>query len=183
MMQANTQERINTNSTALKKSSHYDEGTATLSNPQDPQTKAWSYIRVSGLGIFPGLVCPHYDRIQSNGIPRMSDFDAMVNRHSMELGLGIDHFAALEINGEEFRILSIPGEEGSVPQGDSSNAPLMPGAWIKYVDSEGEVQSKACPSCGKVEDLLQVLVDPRKHIWHDERVELCRTENPGPSID
>jgi dipeptidase E len=162
-------------------SSQYEEGTTTLTNPQDPQSKDWSYIRVTGLGIFPGLMCPHYDRIQSNGIPRMMDFDSMMSRHSMELGLGIDHFAALEINGDEFRVLSLPGAEGSVPQEDH-DAPSIPGAWIKYVDEDGAVQSKACPSYGKVEELLQVMADP-SHIWLDERVEWCRGQNPGPCVD
>lgn len=162
-----------------RKSSHYDEGTTMVSNPQDPQNNHWSYIRVEGLGILPGLVCPHFDRIQSNGIPRLVDFDSMMKRHSMELGLGIDHFAALEINGSDFRVLSLPGETGSVPQDGGS----MPGVWIKYVDEEGDVQSTPCPSCGKVEDLLQVMVDPSKHLWPDERVKLCRAENPGPSTD
>jgi dipeptidase E len=162
-----------------KKSSPYDEGTSTTHNPQDPQSNPWSYIRVEGLGILPGLVCPHFDRIQSNGVPRLVDFDSMMKRHSMELGLGIDHFAALEINGEDFRVLSLPGEKGSVPQEDDS----VPGAWIKYVDEDGDLQSMPCPSFGKVEDLLQVMVDPSKHIWPDERVQLCRVENPGPSMD
>lgn len=161
--------------TPSRKSSLMDEGCS--ANPQEAQ-KSWSYIRVSGLGIFPGLVCPHYDRIQSNGIPRMSDFDEMMKRHSTELGLGIDHFAALEIDGDDFRILSIPGEFGSVPAEETS----MPGAWIKYWDEEG-VKSTPCPTCGKVEDLLQAIKDPRKHIWLDGRVEVCREENPGPCMD
>ncbi len=41
---------------------------------------AWSYIRVPGLELFPGLVCPHADRIQSNGILRVDDFDDMLLR-------------------------------------------------------------------------------------------------------
>ena len=27
----------------------------------------WEYIRVEGLGIFPGIICPHHDCTQSNG--------------------------------------------------------------------------------------------------------------------
>jgi len=180
MMKADQEEKQSNKSNVSRKSTHYDEGTSTLLNPQEALTNSWSYVRVSGLGILPGLVCPHFDRIQSNGIPRMIDFDVMMTRHSMELGLGIDHFAALEIDGEDFRVLSLPGAEGSVPQEEGS---LVPGAWIKYVDEEGNVQSKACPVCGKLEDLLQVMVDPINHIWHDKRVELCIAENPGPSMD
>jgi dipeptidase E len=181
------QENPNAGSSNARKSTLFNEGSSAIGNSQEGSAKDWNYIRVEGLGIFPGLVCPHYDRIQSNGVPRMFDFDKMMSRHSLELGLGIDHFAALEINGEDFRILSIPGVAGSVPhvEGEEEllNIPMVPGAWIKYVDEDGNVQSKACPSSGKIEDLLQALVDPSKHIWHDGRVEICRQQNPGPSMD
>jgi len=58
--------------------------------------KAWDYIRVEGLGFLPGLVCPHHDKTQSNGVLRASDFDEMLMRHSSELGIGIDHWAGKE---------------------------------------------------------------------------------------
>ncbi|KAL7524143.1 hypothetical protein ACHAXR_001016, partial [Thalassiosira sp. AJA248-18] len=140
-------------------------------------SKDWEYIRVEGLGIWPGLVCPHYDRIQSNGVPRMTDFDSMMKRHPYELGIGIDHHAALEVDGDDFRILAIPGETGSVKLEDSEDN--VPGAWIKYVDEEGTVHSKSCPRNGKVTDLLQMVEDPQKHLLLDQqKVELCRKENP-----
>ncbi|KAL3803660.1 hypothetical protein HJC23_003714 [Cyclotella cryptica] len=180
------QENPNAGASNARTSAHFNEGASAIGNWQEGSAKEWNYIRVEGLGIFPGLVCPHYDRIQSNGVPRMFDFDKMMSRHSLELGLGIDHFAALEINGEDFRILSIPGASGSVPHvedEESLNVPMVPGAWIKFVDEDGAIQSKACPSSGKIEDLLQALVDPSKHIWPDGRVEICRQQNPGPSTD
>lgn len=135
-------------------------------NHQQGPTKDWDYIRVEGLGIFPGLVCPHYDQIQSNGIPRMTDFDEMMTRHSFELGLGFDDFAALEMKGEDFRVLAIPGKA------------LQPSVWIKYADESGVLQKKLCPTSGKVRDLLQVLNDPAKHIRIDERMKVCRQQNP-----
>jgi len=46
--------------------------------------KAWSYVRVSGLGLLRGLCCPHYDRVQSNGVPRAVDLEAMLLRHKGE---------------------------------------------------------------------------------------------------
>ncbi|KAL3788610.1 hypothetical protein HJC23_005269 [Cyclotella cryptica] len=162
------QENPNAGASNARTSAHFNEGASAIGNWQE------------GLGL------PHYDRIQSNGVPRMFDFDKMMSRHSLELGLGIDHFAALEINGEDFRILSIPGASGSVPHvedEESLNVPMVPGAWIKFVDEDGAIQSKACPSSGKIEDLLQALVDPSKHIWPDGRVEICRQQNPGPSTD
>ena len=122
-------------------------------------------------------MCPHYDCIQSNGLPRSSDFESMLLRHENELGLGIDHYAALVLDGEEFRVLSLPDAPfGSIPDGDSDL--LKPGVWIKYVE-KGVIQSKVCPSYGKVAQLLQVMINPEKDIWNDERVELCRMENPG----
>ena len=36
----------------------------------DAPPKDWKYIRVSGLGLLPGLLCPHHDRTQSNGVLR-----------------------------------------------------------------------------------------------------------------
>ena len=139
--------------------------------------KPWSYIRISGLSILPGLICPHYDCIQSNGISRSSDFESMLLRHERELGLGIDHYAALVLDGEEFRVLSLPGApQGSIPNGGDM---LIPGVWIKYIE-EGGIRSKVCPSHGKVEELLQVISNPESDMWEDERVEVCRRENPGP---
>ena len=173
-------ESSQTKKAAVARSAYFDEGTNTImSNPQEGAVKEWEYIRVEGLSILPGLICPHFDRVQSNGIARMIDFDSMMKRHSSELGIGIDHYAALEIDGEDFRILSIPGQKGSI--GDAGDEPGTgtPGAWIKYVDESGTLQSMVCPSRGKVKDLLQ-MVDDNTRFLLDERVELCRKQNPGP---
>ena len=32
---------------------------------------SWEYIRCGGLGVLPGLCCPHHDRTQSNGVLRV----------------------------------------------------------------------------------------------------------------
>ena len=69
--------------------------------------------RVPGLGFLPGLCCPHHDRIQSNGVPRAEDFEAMMRRHGQEVGIAIDHWAALVIDGEDYRILAISDKPGS----------------------------------------------------------------------
>jgi len=159
-----------------EESSFVDNGNGP-NDDEDTNSKDWGYVRVEGLGIWPGLVCPHYDRIQSNGVQRMADFDSMMKRHRYELGIGIDHHAALEVDGDDFRILSIPGETGSV---DADGDGKVPGAWIKYVDSDGTVRSKICPGSGKVTDLLQMVENPQKHIFLDEKIELCRKENPLP---
>ena len=95
------------------------------------------------------------------------------------MGIGIDHFAALEIDGTEFRVLSIPGQTGSVDVGGGGGGGgKVPGVWINYVDDDGIVESKVCPRSGKVSDLLQMLKYPAKHLVHDKRVKLCRKANP-----
>jgi dipeptidase E len=147
----------------------------------DSSTSDWEYIRVSGLGILPGLICPHHDRVQSNGVLRSTDFRSMMKRHSYEVGIGIDHFAALEINGAEFRVLSLPGRTGSVDVEDGGGC-KVPGVWIYYVDGDGIVHSIVCPRSGKVSDLLQTLKYPSKHFVEDKRVKLCRKANP-PLMD
>ena len=69
--------------------------------PQEGESvKEWKYIRVPMLGLLPGLVCPHHDRVQSNGILRATDFDEMLKRHSGERGICIDHFAALVVQSD-----------------------------------------------------------------------------------
>jgi dipeptidase E len=118
---------------------------------------SWEYIRVEALGFLPGLLCPHHNRTQSNGVPRAEDFDQMLLRHSGERGIGIDHFAVLLVEGEEYRVISYDGDSG---------------VWIKEVVEEKVVCTRA-PQTGKVSDLLV----PAKFITQDPRVEICRAEN------
>jgi dipeptidase E len=140
-------------------------------------TKDWEYIRVPGLGFLPGLVCPHHDKTQSNGVLRATDFDAMLKRHSTEVGIGIDHWAALEVDGDSYHVVSVPGKEGSVlPNGTfSSTREGVPGIWIKVVNEQGEVESQLCPQQGKLSELLR----HPSEITPDPRLELCRTANPA----
>ena len=142
---------------------------------EDGGPSDWEYIRVGGLGIFPGLICPHHDCIQSNGVLRSADFRAMMARHPHEIGIGIDNFAALVFDGHDFRVLSMPGV--ACPK-IKHEVGKIPGVWINYVDDDGMVHSRRCPRAGKVADLLQMLKDPAVHLGHDERVDLCRRKNP-----
>ncbi len=141
-------------------------------------TSDWEYIRVGGLGIFPGLVCPHHDCIQSNGVLRSSDFSSMMAaRYPHEIGIGIDNHAALVFDGDEYRVLSMPGVSNSRIRHEVGK---VPGVWIHRVDDDGIVRTARCPRVGRVSDLLQALRDPAAHPRHDERVELCRRKNPQP---
>ncbi|KAL3765195.1 hypothetical protein ACHAWU_010386 [Discostella pseudostelligera] len=147
------------------------------SDDESTNSSDWEYIRVEGLGIMPGLICPHNDRIQSNGVLRMKDFETMMKRHPHEVGIGIDHYAALEFNGADFRVLSIPGQMGSIDVNDGGSN--VPGVWVNYVDENGIVHSKVCPRSGKVHELLQTVEEPTKHLLLDKKVEICRRENPS----
>ncbi|MDA8100241.1 MAG: peptidase E [Nitrospiraceae bacterium] len=51
--------------------------------------KSWAYIKVRGLGLMPGLYCPHLD-----GEKRHASFKAMVARERMT-GIACDNFAAI----------------------------------------------------------------------------------------
>merc|ERR1711862_471167 len=135
--------------------------------------KDWKYIRVSGLGFLPGLVCPHHDRIQSNGVLRAHDFDKMLLRHQGERGIGIDHWAALIVFGDKYKVLSLEGKIGSVVKKGVQNhdesrkeeienydaifraGEGIPGIWIKDVMDDGKVHTRLCPEEGKLSDLLR----------------------------
>jgi dipeptidase E len=136
--------------------------------------KEWKYIRCPALGFMPGLMCPHHDKVQSNGVLRAIDFDGMMLRHPGERGICIDHYAALVCEGENYRVLSLPGRPGSVLDGKfSPEQKGAPGMWQKDV-IEGKVVSKLVPESGKLVDLLKVA----ESIVDDPNCDLCRAENP-----
>ena len=76
------------------------------SDLSDEQKAAWSYVRISGLGLVPALACPHHDQIQSNGVPRSDDFNQMLFRNPGEVGICIDNNAAFVVEGDKWRALS-----------------------------------------------------------------------------
>ena len=144
------------------------------------EIKDWKYIRITALGFFPGLVSPHHDKIQSNGVFRGDDFDKCLLQHPGEVGIGIDHWAAIVVDGDRYRVLTLDEKGGSV----GSNGELVrdgsgkPGVWIKEVIN-GKVESRLCPREGRVVDLFL----PATEIVEDiEMMNQCRRENPddGP---
>ena len=153
-----------------------DESSDAPTSTED--AKDWEYIRVPGLGFLPGLVCPHHDKTQSNGVLRANDFDNMLKRHPTEVGIGIDHWAALQVQGDSYQVVALPDKEGSVllPSGDfSPTRQGKPGIWIKEVNKQGDVLSELCPSQGKLSQLLR----HPSEIVQDHRVEDCRKDNPA----
>jgi dipeptidase E len=133
--------------------------------PVSDEARDWEYIRVPCLGFLPGLCCPHHDRTQSNGLPRGEDFDAMLLRHPGEVGICIDHWAALIVDGERYRVFTVSGKDGSVGG--------QPGVLRKRV-VDGAVSTEHPPPSGLVADLLCVATE----IVEDERVERVRRANP-----
>jgi dipeptidase E len=150
-----------------------DEST-TLEKGQE--AKEWTYLRVSCLGLLPGLVCPHADKIQSNGVLRMTDFEDMMLRHPGERGITIDHFAALVVDGDCFSVLSLEGKPGSVSDTDtfSPTREGKPGMWTKEVVN-GKVKTALVPAKGSLASLLRKATD----ISEDSGVALVRTRNPA----
>lgn len=142
------------------------------------EVKLWDYIRVPALGLLPGLICPHHDRVQSNGVLRATDFDRILLRTPDELGIAIDHWAALVIDGEQYRVMSFDEKGGSVKNGDEfvTDGSGNPGIWIKEV-VDGKVQQRVCPPEGLTKNLLRV---PTKIINDVDALRQCRSENPQP---
>ena len=139
--------------------------------------KPWEYIRCGGLGVLPGLCCPHHDRTQSNGVLRAVDFDGMLRRHNGETGVCIDHFAALVVDGADYSILSLDGKPGTALEG--RDAPDFSGAgtpwvWLKRVEGDAVVATRLAPR-GRLADALT----PATAIVEDPRVEAARAANPS----
>lgn len=139
--------------------------------------KPWNYIRCGGLGVLPGLCCPHHDRIQSNGKLRADDVDTMMLRHAGETGVCIDHFAALVVDAADYSILSLEGKLGTALAG--SDAPDFTGSgapwiWTKRVVGGAVVATRLAPR-GRLGDALS----PATAIVEGPRVQAARAANPS----
>jgi len=146
---------------------------ATFLNPPEESSKDWNYLRTPGFGFFPGLLCPHHDQVQSNGIPRSKDFDQMMLRHSGERGICLDHWCAISFNEGSFEIISLDDKPGSLlPDGSfSPDGKGKPAVWIKDVVN-GELISFRPPDAGSIDELLRVIVQ-------DPAVNDARKANPS----
>ena len=143
----------------------------------EEEKTSWDYVRVPCLGIVPGLCCPHYDKVQSNGVLRATDFDAMVLRHRGERGIGIDHWAALVINGEHFEVCAADGREGSLLDDGtfSEQRKGRPGVWVIDVQDDGKVCKRSVtPSSGRLDSILEVATATVE----DDRIGKIRSRNP-----
>jgi dipeptidase E len=137
----------------------------------------WEYIRVPGLGILPGLMCPHYDKVQSNGVLRATDFDGMMKKHKGERGLVLDHWCALISKGDgSYSVFSPEGKEGSVLDDGSHSKERQgkPGLWILEANAEGTVTRTLAPASGDMRALLR----PANSIEEDARAAAILAANP-----
>eukprot|EP00562_Extubocellulus_spinifer_P003455 CAMPEP_0178488990 /NCGR_PEP_ID=MMETSP0696-20121128/10145_1 /TAXON_ID=265572 /ORGANISM="Extubocellulus spinifer, Strain CCMP396" /LENGTH=395 /DNA_ID=CAMNT_0020116777 /DNA_START=409 /DNA_END=1596 /DNA_ORIENTATION=- len=164
---------------------HADESSAAPKSEE--AAKDWKYIKVPGLSFLPGLLCPHHDMVQSNGVLRSDDFDGMLLRHRGERGIGIDHWCSLIVEGGRYRVVYHDDRPGSVVVDDATGETCFcpertghPGVWIKEV-VDGVVEQWVCPPEGKVSDLLRF---PSSELVEDS-LELaeCRCANPDVATD
>lgn len=139
--------------------------------------KEWSYIRVHSLNILPGMLCPHYDQTQSNGVRRGEDFKKMLRRHPTEYGVGIDHWAVLMLLGDgTYEVYAVPGKTRTLGQGEE-DAAASPAVFTVEVSRE-HIEVQRVPTKGDVTSVLRtpcgpVVVDPFER-YH-------AMENPTPS--
>jgi dipeptidase E len=142
----------------------------------DPRARRWRYIRVAGLGIVPGLLCPHYEATQSNGVLRASDFEAMMLRHPGETGLGLDNWAGLLVDGHAYGVVQMAGRPGSVgADGFVADGTGRPGLWLHEV-VDGAVEVQLAPAQGRLADILR----PARETVDDPHITAARAENHPP---
>ena len=143
----------------------------------DPGAGDWRYLRVDGLGVLLGLLCPHYEATQSNGVPRALDFAHMLRRHPGETGLGLDSWAGLLVDGERFRVVAPDGHPGSVGAGEFvDDGSGRPGLWV--IESDGsETRRRLAPPVGTLSDIAR----PARSLVADPLLQTARAENPLPA--
>jgi dipeptidase E len=170
-----------------------------INSPKKKKKKEWNYIRVPGLNFIPNVICcPHHDKVQSNGLLRSNDFDTMLLKlaannqtatqaqataNSNIIGIGIDHYAALIVDGDDYRVFSLQDKVGSIPTetnttcdekkkddfavNDTGIATGTPGIWIKRTmnnknngngnkNSNFIIDAQILPLEGKLKDIINI---------------------------
>lgn len=70
--------------------------------------KNWNYIRVKGMGLLQGLLCPHYNG-KTRGISRKQSFSKMIIKTG-DLGIAIEDCAAIHFRNDSFRVIKAEKE-------------------------------------------------------------------------
>jgi dipeptidase E len=80
----------------------FDSGHSDSMSFYNPQK--WEYINVRGLGLIPGIHCPHYNGM-TRGVPRRKHFRDMIRKTS-GVGIALENNCAMEvIDGQFSRII------------------------------------------------------------------------------
>ncbi len=76
----------------------FDSGHSDSLSFYNPRT--WKYIKVKGLGLIPGINCPHYNG-KTRGVPRRKDFQNLI-RKTGGMGIAIENHCAIEFRDAGF---------------------------------------------------------------------------------
>lgn len=145
----------------------------------EEQNTTWSYLRVHGLDLLPGLVCPHYDQTQSNGLRREADFANMMRRHPTERGIGIDHWAVLILTGDgAYEVFAVPGKARVAAEGEVGGDDTTPSVYTLDMVDGGELAVRRAASAGRAADLLREAKGP---VVGDPFERFCAMQNPTKS--
>jgi len=63
-------------------------------------SKNWKYVNVRGLGLIPGIHCPHYNG-RTLGIPRRTHFREMIDKVG-GIGIALENNCAIEVLDRKF---------------------------------------------------------------------------------
>ncbi|KPA73909.1 putative cyclin 1 putativeserine peptidase family S51 peptidase E [Leptomonas pyrrhocoris] len=153
--------------------------TAAATPPKDEGS--WCYIRVHGLDILPGLLCPHFDIAQGDrSVRREEDFTAMLQRHPTERGIALDHWAVLILPGDgSYEVLPVPGhtrQQQAAQQNAELTGKLAPGLFVLDAAVDGSVQQRRVAATGRVRDVLRAPTGP---VAADTLEAECAKANPA----
>lgn len=141
-------------------------------------SSSWSYIRVHGLKVLPGLFCPHFDEMRGGGVRREDDFAKMLRRHPTERGIGLDDGALLVLKGDgTYEVAATPDKTRAASPGDTAADAAVPGLFTLDV-VDGAMQRRRAPTAGRVETLLRA---PSGPVVPDPFERYHAMENPTPS--
>jgi len=100
----------------------------------------------------------------------------MLQQHSGEYGIAVDNWAALRIEGDNYKIISREGKKGSVDNNGNytSKSDGSPGSWRMKIGENGDLERVLVEKEGLVSDLLK----PAKYISEDMMLNVARNHNP-----
>jgi hypothetical protein len=111
----------------------------------------------------------------SNGVYRSVSFTSMLQHHTGENSIAVDNWAALVIDGGNYRVVSRKGQPGSDKDGQfAQDRSGVPGIWKLQITETGELLRSLVPMSGHVKDILP----PPRYIAPDGMVEVARAQNP-----